>query len=219
LGSVLPAALLLAADRALLATAFSRATRDADEVARDRARGSLNPPRFRAWAANFKSALRQRGVSRRLSVPANLQRLGLRGLLGAVRQAGRFGSAPQEVSRRVAYDLSRGTPPADLDSRREPVPPGAAAALLGVHDFLLNLPVLSDRRAWLQSARQRSDREILSRFDRHWTAPVATPHQLIYEQLQRTLIDTFGVADVTRGETEAELASAAESARGQSRLS
>jgi GT2 family glycosyltransferase len=156
LGSVLSAALLLAADRALLATNFSRAARDEEEASRDRDRGgAADPPRLRTIAANFKAALRQRGVTKRESIVANARRVGPRGLGGALRQALRGAAVVPAPSRRLAYDLSRGMPPADLDSRREPLPPGAAAALLGLHDFLMNLPALGARRAWLQSARRR----------------------------------------------------------------
>jgi hypothetical protein len=138
-------------------------------------------------------------VNRRQSIAGNLRQLGLRGLAGAVRQTIRgTRGTPSLVSRRAAYDISRGTPPPDLDGRPEMIPAGAGAALSGLHDFLLGLPGLSGRRAALQAARQRSDREILSRFARHWTSSVPSPHQGLYDELHRTLVDVLDIADLAR---------------------
>jgi GT2 family glycosyltransferase len=202
LARVLPAALLLAADRALLATPLSRAASDEEEIASDRRHGRAPRRRsLRGLLADTKGALRQRGASRRQSIAANLRAIGVRGLAGALRQAaiGPRRSSGQ-LSGRAAYDLSRGTPPADLEGRLEAIPIAAAAALIGLHDFLTGLPALSRRRAWLQEHRRRTDREILGRFNGHWTSPVGAPHQARYEQVHDTLVEAFGIAELAGAE-------------------
>ena len=65
----------------------------------------------------------------------------------------------------------------------------AAAALLGVHDFLGMLPELSARRAWLQAGRRRSDAEILQMFGGRWTAAVPSPRgDLHAEEVETSLM-------------------------------
>jgi hypothetical protein len=197
LSRVFPAALLLAADRAFLATSLSRVARDPEEVTADEQRGlKWRPPPIRNLLANFKGALRQRGVTKRMSIAANLRHVGVRGLLGALRQATQASSVPAAPSIRAQYQIERGPSPLDLDARGEAIPTRAAAGLAGVSDFLVELPGLSPKRAWLQSARRRSDREILGRFGLHWTSPAVAPHQIVYEQFHQSLVETLGIAEI-----------------------
>ena len=188
LARVLPAALMLACDRALLASQVSRAA-DADgnsDIARRLSPGEL--------AASAKGALRAQGVTRHRSIVDNLRRLGVTGLLGAARQVARDVVPASASSRRADYRIERGTASAALDGRTEPFPTGAAAALSGVHGFLDSLPDLTKRRAWIQAARRRSDEEILSRFGTHGLSPCGAPRQREHEEIHATLVELTGIA-------------------------
>ncbi len=192
---LLPAALLLATDRALLATDLSRNTTDGQEAPGSR-RGS---PRATAAAykARLKIALRDRGVTKQQSLVANMRRLGVGGLLGVARQLGRETAAiGTGRAARATYQIERGAVGAALDGRTEPFPISAAAVLSGLHDFLESLPSLSGRRAMLQARRRRSDREILRQFDVHWLSPCGAPRQHEHEALQRLLLDALGIAEL-----------------------
>jgi GT2 family glycosyltransferase len=199
---VLPAAMLLAVDRALLASHVSRAAESGNGT--PGAEGGRRSNLIAGLAAGAKGALRARGVTRQQSWLGNARRLGLRGLFGALRQVAREAGpaahepAPTSASRRSDYQIERATAGAMLDGRVEPFPIGAAAALSGVHDFLNSVPALSERRRMLQSLRRRSDREILRQFDRHWLDPCVAPRQAEHEQLQRTLLDALGIAALSR---------------------
>lgn len=186
---VLPAALMLACDRALLASQVSRASDSGDGA------GGGGPRRntIKELAAGAKGALRARGVTRHRTVLDNARRLGLRGLVGAMRQVARD-AAPATTSRRSDYQIERATASAALDGRTEPFPTGAAAALSGVHAFLDSLPELSARRALFQASRRRTDADIFARFGTHWLSPGVAPRQREHEALHATLLDLFGVA-------------------------
>ncbi len=106
--------------------------------------------------------------------------------------------SPASASRRSDYQIERAAAGAALDGRAEPFPIGAAAALSGLHDFLMSVPALSERRRRFQAARRRSDRDILAQFDRHWLDPCRASRQPEHEHLQRTLVDALGIADLSR---------------------
>ena len=185
----LPAAMLLAADRALLATHLSRASGDDFVPAADAAR---MPSGLTSLKMRLKLALQERGVTRSQSIGANLRKLGTRGLAGAARDAAR--SSPSDtLSGRGAYDIERGAAYAALDGRQEAFPTGAAAALAGLYDFLCGLPELTERRRLLQAQRRRSDREILARFDHHWLDACVSPRQAEHSALQRTLLEILKI--------------------------
>ena len=198
LARVLPAALLLAMDLALLHTEFSRAARDADEIAHDAHRGRAGlGRRWREFKVSLKGALRERGVSRRAGALASLRRLGLRGLAGAIVQVLRGTSAQiPAASRRSALQIERGAAPFSLDGRTEEIPTGAAAALCGIYDFIRELPILTARRRRLQSTRRRTDHEILSRFGANWTSQAVARYQLEHDDVHRQLVDTFEIAEL-----------------------
>jgi GT2 family glycosyltransferase len=199
---VLPAALLLSIDRALLATELGRASRDAEEQGRDRSSGLDHGSRgLRSIVATAKGALREHGASRQHSLSENLRRIGLGGLIRSASQTVRPGTAPVAQSRRAAYQIERGAAPIALDGRSELIPSTSAAAFVGVYDFLQDLPELSTRRARFQAMRRRSDREILSPFDIHWTSPPPAPHQALYEDVHYSLVQAFDIAEVVRGAT------------------
>ncbi len=190
---VLPAALLLAADRALLETGLSRASAEGEEAGpatpaarRTRALGALK--------ARVVSALRARGVSRRRSAAANLRRLGLRGVAGVARDLAAGPQAPSGASRKD-YQIERGAAGLALDGRVESFPSTAAATLAGLQELLESLPELSMRRRWLQQSRMRSDAEILRRFGMRWLSPGAAARQPEHEVLHGILLDAFGIAE------------------------
>jgi GT2 family glycosyltransferase len=188
---VLPAALLLATDRALLATPLSRAAEDEAEVP-----GPLGLPSLQAVAGPLRHALIQRGARKNLGVAGSLKRVGLTGLAGAMRDTVRDVRAGLgQGSARSRYLIEQQGVRASLDGRRERVPPSAAAALLGIQDFLRMLPELSVRRATLQARRQRSDAEILSRFGARWTDAVPSARADLHEALRDRVIDVLRLAE------------------------
>lgn len=194
LARVLPAALLLAADRALLQTSLHRgAPEDPDTGV-----VVAHPP----IGERARQELRMRGARRDLPLMANLRRVGPRGLAGAVLDTVapsiRRSAAP--ASRR-AYLIERERQDRAFDGRREAIPADAAARLLGIQDFLDDLPALSERRQHLQSRRARSDAEILGRFGDHWLSPVPATDQSLHNALHDTLVRVLGLAIATRSES------------------
>jgi hypothetical protein len=185
--------LLLAADRALLETSLSRASAGSDEAA---PAGSMpRPPLLEALRSRAVTALRARGVSRRRSLLANLGRLGLRGAAGVARDLA-VDARPPGAASRSDYLIERGAAGLALDGRVEPFPSTAAATLAGVHELLDSLPVLTERRAWLQQARRRTDAEIVGRFGVHWLSSCAAAQQAEHDQLHRILVDLLGIAEL-----------------------
>jgi GT2 family glycosyltransferase len=184
---VLPAALLMAIDRALLATPFSRAAEQDDANGHGAALPSLQ-----SVSGPLRHALIQRGARRSLGVAGSLRTVGVSGLAGAVRDTVRDVRAGLgHGGARSRYLIERQGSRASLDGRRERVPTAAAAALLGIQDFLRMLPELSARRSWLQAQRTRSDADIFSRFGDRWTAavPSARPdlHAALRDQVMAAL--------------------------------
>lgn len=193
---VLPAALLLAADRALLTTGLSRASDAA-------ARSAAWPRRTVHQAArSAKIALRTHGISRQMSIAAALRRLGLRGLLGVLGAMAAPG-VPGAAGQRASYLIERGSTPPALDAYSERIPIAAAAVLSGVYGFLSDLPRLSSRRQGLQDRRRRTDEEILNAFGTHWTEACGAPYQPEHTSFQRALVDELGIADLARPKTHA----------------
>jgi GT2 family glycosyltransferase len=188
---VLPAALLLSMDRALLATPFSRAAEGEAE-----APSGLGLPSVQAVTAPLRHALIQRGARKSLGVAGSLQRVGITGLAGAVRDTVRDVRAGLgQAGARTRYLIEKQGVRASLDGRRERVPPATAAALLGVQDFLRMLPELSARRASLQARRKRSDAEILSRFGDRWTAAVPSARADLHGALRDRVIDVLRLSE------------------------
>ena len=184
---VLPAALLMAIDRALLATPFSRAAEDDESDGREPALPSLQ-----SLSGPLRHALIQRGARRSLGVAGSLRQVGVAGLAGAVRDTVRDVRAGLgHGGARSRYLIERQGSRASLDGRKERVPTAAAAALLGIQDFLHMLPELSARRSSLQAQRKRSDAEIFAMFGDRWTdaVPSARPelHAALRDQVMAVL--------------------------------
>ena len=91
------------------------------------------------------------------------------------------------------YLIEASGPNSAVDLRRERLHPDTGAALLGVQDFLAMLPELSQRRAWLQARRVRSDAEIFAGFDGRWTAAVPSAHGDLHAQLRAQVMAALGV--------------------------
>ncbi len=181
LSRALPAALLLAADRAFLQTALHRGGEHEALVA-----AALPAPTLGERA---RAALRARGARRDLPIAVNLQRVGVRGLAGAARDTllRRTGVTATPASREM-YFIEHGRQGRELDGRQDALPADAAARLLGIHDFLRDLRALSARRATIQSRRRRSDAEILSRFGGNWLSPVPSAYQPLHDELHAALV-------------------------------
>lgn len=186
---VLPVALLLAADRAILGTEFSRAAADD----RDDAAGSA-PGLAPAVSAAVRHALVRRGARRSLGVVGSARAVGLGGfggaaleVLGDLRRGAAAGGA------RARYRIEASGPRSAVDLRRERVRPEVGAALLGVRDFLEMLPALTARRAWLQSRRARTDAEVLGPFRGRWTAAVPSSRDDLHAQLRAQVMAALGI--------------------------
>lgn len=184
---ILPAALLLAADRAILGTAFSRAA-----AAGDDAGGA--PGLVASLSAAARHALVRRGARRSLGVLGSARRLGIGGIaaatwdtVGHLRRHGTRGGA------RSSYLIETSGPDSAVDLRRERLHPDTGAALLGVQDFLAMLPELSLRRAWLQARRVRSDAGIFAGFDARWTAAVPSAHGELHALLRTQVMAALGI--------------------------
>jgi len=190
LQQALPAALLLSLDRIALGTPFSRAAEGQpppDTATRLAAR--LRPGIVRI---RLLHALSRRGAQRRRSVVENVRHVGLGGLAGAAVSAARDVLRGWEAPpARDRFLIERASPATAAAAQAEPVPTAAVAALLGVRDFLDMLPELSERRAWLQARRTRSDAEIIERFGEHWRSAVPAPRPDLHAGLRRALVDTL----------------------------
>ena len=184
---ILPAALLLTADRAILGTAFSRAATAGD--------GAGSAPGLAAsMAAAARHALVRRGARRALGVVGSARRVGIGGMAGAARET--LGGLRHHAGRggaRSRYLIEASGPNSAVDLRRERLRPDTGAALLGVQDFLAMLPELSLRRAWLQSRRVRSDAEVFADFDGRWQAAVPSAHGDLHAELRAQVMAALGV--------------------------
>jgi GT2 family glycosyltransferase len=179
----LPAALLLAADRALLATEFSRA---------QSAKG------LSTLVGSVKSTLRSHGVTRATPILHALGQVGPRGALQTVQRVVTALTGRPSRSRREYYlrefDTSRSrgvTQPARL-------PIESAAVLSGVYGFLTDLPRLSKLRAAIQDERIAADSDILGRFADSWLYPSQSRFQAVHDVVHRELVDEFELAAITR---------------------
>lgn len=196
LSRVLPAAIALAAERALIYAGLS-AMPDESRIPR------ASWPRrlwwrcqWRALSRRAKVALALRGASARAGVTGSLRTLGIGGLAGAAWEVLAFvahDDGQARLDRRWAYFLERGARPAALDARPEEVSGQAAALLTGLDEFLAALPRSRAQRAAIGEARRRSDDEIFGRFRTHWLSSAVTTLQGDYEAVEAALVDAFGV--------------------------
>ena len=132
LARVLPAALMLTADRALLATGFGRASGPMTSTMARR------PFIVRARQA-FKGVFTVRGVNRRMTVLGALRHLGIRGLAGATRDLALMPLRKLRVTRPEAVK-PHGPAVSAAGNRLEHIPVSAAAIMAGVLGFLDDLP-------------------------------------------------------------------------------
>lgn len=183
---VLPAALLLAADRAILLTELSRA--NGNEAVRP-SQG------LRLLGQSARAAFRARGVNGRMGIPAIVRTLGLRGVVGVTLEVLRTTFSEPENPRDM-YLIERGGASAALDARPERIPLPAAAILSGISSFLKELPALSARRQDMQSRRRLTDAELLDVFGGRWTMPCGSVHPAEHQTWQRLLVEHLGIADL-----------------------
>jgi GT2 family glycosyltransferase len=184
----LPAAMMLAADRALLESGLSRAATPGAESTLGR------------WLRAGKTALIARGIGRSTPVLQAIARVWRGGVLAFARDIRQLTATGQERARRESYLIERGGKPAIVDLQPLRLPMTAAAILSGVYAFLSEIPELTRRRHALQERRRVTDREILSRFGSMWLAPSGTRLQAAHEELHRLLVEEFGLAaDVQAG--------------------
>ncbi len=192
LQQVLPAALLLATDRALLTTPFSRANDGIIEPRRwqGMARG-LHP---RVVKARLLHALSVRGARRQFGTLRNLRRVGPRGIAGAALDVARgVRDGSDSTGARATYLIEHTGPTTGLEGRQEWLPTSTVARLLGLGDFVAMLPELSERRARLQKQRRRSDREIIERFGANWTNAVPSERLDLHMALHEAMLGVLRV--------------------------
>lgn len=205
LRQVLPAAILLATDRALLGTVFSRA--DEGVTAQQSWRAVLGRLRPGVVRIRLLHALSRRGARRHYGLLTNLRRVGLRGLAGAALEMLRdLGEGWEHAGGRVRYLLEASRPHAALEGLHEQVPAATVAQMTGFSDFIDMLPELSERRAWLQARRRRTDADILDLFGGCWMNAVPSPkfdlHQALREGVIRELLTPPSTPDSPRGAVE-----------------
>jgi hypothetical protein len=177
----LPAALMLAADRALLETGLSRADTAKSE------------PGYRRWRRAGKAALVARGIRKSTPIRHAIGHVWRGGLLSLVRDVRQLGASPKSF-RRQSYLIELGGVPAAFDLQAQPLPIAAAAILSGIYSFLSEIPQLTSRRDALQRRRRVEDRTILSRFGGMWLEASSARVQPAHEKFHAALIDEFGLA-------------------------
>jgi GT2 family glycosyltransferase len=197
---VLPAAIILAADRALLETGLGRVGLPASGGRRPRrwesVRARVQPA---VLAQTCRRALSIQGARKQYSVPRNLRAVGPLGLVRAALLVGRetlFDRAPDPSARRPGYFIERGLRTVAFDLTDERLPPSAGARLLGLDEFLRSLPALTERRQWLQARRVRSDVDVLGPFLKNWLSPTPSAGQRAHDELQHVLCETLRIAEV-----------------------
>jgi GT2 family glycosyltransferase len=184
LARALPAALMLAADRALLETGLSRAASGLSESA------------HRRWLRAGKSALVARGIKRSTTVPRAIGQVWQGGLLSLARDVRRLAGSASRPFRRASFLIERGGMPATFDIQPQPFPISAAAMLSGIYGFLSEIPQLTARRNAMQRRRRVDDREILSRFGSMWLAGSGARIQAAHDEFHNALVEEFGLASV-----------------------
>jgi GT2 family glycosyltransferase len=192
LARALPAALLLAADRALLASGLSRAADTQGTSSPSRTASSA----YRRVIDGAKAALRARNISRATPIGDALRRIGDQGWMALARDVKRLSGGHASPSRRAAYLIERGGTPSTFDAQPETIPIEAAAILSGLYGFLSDLSTLAVRRANLQRRRQVGDREIIGRFGTHWIAPSGSLLPATHHLMQAALVEEFRLADL-----------------------
>ena len=188
---MLPAALLLAVDRVLLATPFSRAN---DGIIAPPWRGSPEAAAPAVVKTRLLHALSVRGARRQYGTFRNLRLVGARGLAGSAATRFARGSRRRESSGgRATYLIEHTGPTTGLEGRQEWLPTPTVARLMGLLDFVAMLPELSERRARLQGQRRRSDREIVERFGANWTNAVPSERLDLHMALHDAMLDVLRV--------------------------
>lgn len=186
---VLPAALMLAADRALLGTPFSRAAEEGSRTAFGTLARRLRP---RVLKIRLLHALSQRGARRQRGAVANLRVVGFSGLAAAVVQVVRdLAEGWDSPGGRAQYLIEQTPAIPTLASGTEKLPIQLAATLLGIDDFFHALPSLSAKRAWLQASRKRRDAEIIDRFGKYWFNAVPASRPELHESRRSEILDTL----------------------------
>ena len=182
----LPAALMLAADRALLETGLSRAAT------------ALTESVYRRWLRAGKAALVARGIRKSTPIHRAIGQVWSGGLLALARDVRRLGAPRNRLFRRESYLVELGGMPATFDVQPQPLPISAAAMLSGIYGFLSEIPQLTQRRDAVQRRRRVEDREILRRFGDKWLAPGAALVHPAHEEFHTALVDEFGLATLNQ---------------------
>jgi GT2 family glycosyltransferase len=200
LRKVLPAAIMLLCDRALLESGLGRAgpveTGQPRQGRWDAIRERVQPA---VLAQTCRRVLVMNGARKQYSAARNLRAVGPVGLVRAALLIGRetlFDRPPDPVTRRAGYFIELGSRASAFDLSDERLPPNAGARLLGLHEFLKSLPELGDRRRLLQARRARSDAEILGAFSANWMSSTPAAWQRAHDELHRILRETLRIADV-----------------------
>jgi GT2 family glycosyltransferase len=188
---VLPAALLLAAYRALW---LSRLEEPADEGLTGLVWALRRFYRRvkHVWA-HTRAALAVRGASRTRSVLGNVRHLGARRIMEALWSTATFlvRNTQRDLPRRTGYLMESGLQPPSFDAKPEPLPVEAAAVLVALKEWLGSIPEQRARRRDVQGHRTRSDFEALSPFSSHWTFP--NDQRPVYKTLHESIVKELRV--------------------------
>jgi GT2 family glycosyltransferase len=200
LRKVLPAAIMLTADRALLESGLGRTGPVAEHPSMS---GRWQAIRTRVRPAVFhqtcRRALSMFGARKQYSVTRNLREVGPLGLVRAAVLIGRetlFDRPPDPAVRRPGYFIELGSRTGVFDLADERLPPSAGARLLGLDEFLKSLPELVERRRWIQARRTRDDADVLGPFSSHWLSSTPSVAQRAHDELQQALREVFGIDEV-----------------------
>jgi GT2 family glycosyltransferase len=188
LGRALSAALLLAADRALLETGLSRAADTRPE--------SL----YRRLKSAGRAALRARGISRSIPIAQGLARIWQRGVFSFGTDVVRL-AASESRTRRLSYLIERGGVPSTFDAQPQPIPIAAAAMLSGIYGFLSEIPQLVERRRELQGRRRINDADLLERFGTHWLASSGSRLQAEHQAMHEVVVHEFEIGAIRQPRT------------------
>lgn len=203
---VLPAALMLVADRALLESHLGREEGESLESIAGlttwfgRLLRRVSPAMM---LRRGRQALGLRGASRHLSVRENLRRVGVRGVVWALRLVlvQTLRDTLRYAARRGQFFIELGPQSPEFDLQEEEVPMTSAAILAGLNEFLRELPRTSVRRAELQALRARHDAEILSPCASHWLAASPSARQTEHTRLHEVLVEYLDIGAVLRAGT------------------
>ncbi len=192
---VLPAAVILAVERALMAAGLAAVAYEHKIPRASKLRRFYWRLKPRAVGRLIKGELAGHGARLNLGVIGSLRAVGASGLLKTAAALVRFlfTDTQARLLVRWQYFIERGSQERSFDARPEEVSGTSGAILTALDEFVRRLPAVADSRGSIQQARARQDADIVRQFPRHWLDSDVTGQQWDYEQQVRTLVTNLGV--------------------------